>query len=366
MEAREPSLPGSGPNVHAVPSRKGQSFGERCRNTAIGLAAFVATCLCIHAVMPEPEITGVSSKLRYFAAHQDEFDTVFIGTSRVYYQVAPEIFDRATAEQGMPTRSFNLGVAGMHPPESFLLLERFLKLKPTHLKWVFLELEDVQAGWDPERRGTRRLVYWHDWRLTSMAIKKSINPDGNKPWYKVLPRFWSKTVALHLKLYAQNLTNVGGISDLNDLFSPPRDSEEAVHELGPRRNGYQAGHDAMRPEDVQDYTSKLARAAEDTDPRLIDPYAEAEYRSIAQAVRQHGATPVFLVPPNLPQNPVHFRESPAAPGEVIAFNDAKKYPGFYDPAVRYDTGHLSREGAETFSQVFAERFVAEVRAGEIR
>ncbi len=360
------SLPINPSARHRKRSAKGESFAERLRVTALGVAAFIATCLCIYALRPEPEITGVSSKLRYYAAHQDEFDTVFIGTSRIYYQVSPEIFDRAAAARGMPTRSFNLGVAGMHPPESFLLLERFLKLKPPKLKWVFLELEDVQAGWDPERRGTRRLVYWHNWRLTSLAIRKSINPAGDKPWYMVFFRCWSNTVALHLKLFLQNLANVGTISDLNDVFSPARDPDEAVHELGPRGDGYQAGHDAMPAEQVSDYTSKLARAVAESEPRPIDPYAEAEYRKVAQLVRAFGATPIFLVPPNLPQNPLRFREPPAVPGTIIAFNDVKMYPAFYDPAVRYDTGHLSWRGAETFSQAFAERFVSEVRAQEIR
>jgi len=56
---------------------------------ALGFVAFIGTCLLIDSLLPEPGITGVSSKLRYYEAHKDEFDAVFIGTSRIYHQVSP-------------------------------------------------------------------------------------------------------------------------------------------------------------------------------------------------------------------------------------------------------------------------------------
>lgn len=325
-------------------------------------------CLAIHALVPEPEITGVSPKLRYFKAHEDKFDTVFIGTSRVYYQIAPEIFDRAMAEHGTPTRSFNLGVAGMAPPESFLLLERFLALRPAKLKWVFIEFEPVQANWDPARRSTHRLLYWHNWRLTSIALRKAIDPRGTARSRKMLSRIWQarETVALHLKLFAQNMANVGAVTDFNDLFAAARHPDEGVHELGPRRDGYRPAGGPMPPDKIAEYTSALAEAAGEGKPKLMDPYAEHEYREVARSIRALGAVPVFLVAPLLQQAPFRFGEAAAAPGAVIEFNDARRYPEFYNPGVRFDKGHLSRQGAEIFSQVFAERFISELQAGEIR
>jgi hypothetical protein len=345
-----------------------QSFATRFRNTAIAVIAFVATCAGIHALLPEPEITGVSSKLRYYEAHKDEFDVVFIGTSRVYHQIAPEIFDRTLSAEGMPVRSFNLGVSGMHPPESFLLIERFLTLRPTKLKWVFIEFEEVEARWDQERRGTQRLLYWHNWRLTSMAIRKAVNATGEEPPTRVLGHCWKARtiIALHLKLFVQNLANVGRSSDLNDLFSEDRDPNEEVHELGARRDGYRSAGEPMPAEKVVEYANALAATRKHVEPRVIDPYAEQEYREAAKAIRRFGAVPVFLLPPKLPQTPLHFRKSLPEPGEIMAFNDAAAYPQLYDPAVRFDPGHLSRAGAEEFTEIFAHTFAAEVRAGKLR
>ena len=336
--------------------------------TAVGLGSFLATCLCIHAVLPLPEITGVSSKLRFYNAHRDEFDTVFIGTSRVYHQISPEIFDRTMAENGIPTRSFNLGVSGMHPPESFFVLERFLALKPSRLKWVFIEFEEVQAGWLVERRGTHRLLYWHNWHLTWMTIRKTIDPTGSDPFSKIAARLFQslEAVGLHLRLYAQHLANVGAASDVREALSVARHPDFIAGELGQRHDGYRPAGDPMTPEKVRDYTASLERAMTETMPQPIDPYAEEEYRKAARTIRGLGATPVFIIPPTLPQVPLQFRERPKPPGTVTAFNDAKAYPALYEPAIRFDKGHLSRAGAELFSKTLAETFATELRAGRIR
>lgn len=337
-------------------------------HAVIGVVAFVATALCLHALLPFPEITGVSSKLRFYDAHKDQFDTVFIGTSRVYHQISPEIFDRTMAASGMPARSFNLGVSGMHPPESFLVLERFLALRPTKLKWVLIEFEEVQASWSVERRGTHRLLYWHNWHLTSMAIRKTINPTGTEALHKTALRFLHSldTVGLHLHLFAQNLGNVGAAADVTDAVAIARHPNFVAYELGKRHDGYRPAGDPITADKVQEYRTSLAQAMKETTPQAIDPYAEEEYRKAARRIRAFGAIPVFVIPPTLPQIPLRFRESPEPPGAIMRFNDVGAYPAFYEPAVRFDKGHLSRAGAELYSEKLAQRFAAEVRAAKIR
>ena len=73
----------------------------------IALAAFVATSAVIHSLLPPMTPKGVAAKLKYFCEHKDEFDTVIVGTSQLYYAVSPKIFDATTRENGMPTRTFN-------------------------------------------------------------------------------------------------------------------------------------------------------------------------------------------------------------------------------------------------------------------
>src|SRR5213078_5314247 len=95
-------------------------------NVALCAAAFVCTCLVLHAFLPPPNSGDVSSKLRFFATHKDEFDTIFVGSSRIHNGVAPSIFDQVLAENGIPSRTFNFGGSGMYPPEEFHVLEQIL------------------------------------------------------------------------------------------------------------------------------------------------------------------------------------------------------------------------------------------------
>jgi len=116
------------PKVHVEPPAPHKPTGRKTviralTNTGIGAAAFLITCLILRVVLPFPEIDdGVSQKFRFFAAHKDEFDTLFIGSSRVYFQISPAIFDRVTRASGLPTHSFNFGIGGMYLPETSYLL----------------------------------------------------------------------------------------------------------------------------------------------------------------------------------------------------------------------------------------------------
>ena len=57
----------------------------------------------------------------------------------------------------------------MVPPEDGYVLERLLSARPRHLKWVFIELDELQTKRVPETEGTRRSLYWHDWKRTALV-----------------------------------------------------------------------------------------------------------------------------------------------------------------------------------------------------
>ena len=318
-----------------------------------------AACLFFHALLPAPAVNEVTSKLRFFAAHKDEFDTVFLGTSRFHYQVSPEIFDETTRAGGFATHTFNFGIDGMHPPESFYVIEQFLKLNPRRLHWVFLEFEDTQLKWTTAKRGTRRVVYWHDWKRTALALQKSLNQEGRSPLFRQIARVWParESLILHLGLYLQRFGNVGTASDLLGVRS-----EDDVAELGRRRDGYRASGGPMPAAQARDFAEKLAREVSHKQPGFVDPYAEAAYRDCARRIREAGALPIFVVTPVLSQSPLYFRNPPEPPGPIFAFNDAETFPQFYDPGTRLDESHLTRVSAEAFTRLLAERFTAEMPA----
>ncbi|HKP94023.1 MAG TPA: hypothetical protein VJS88_09015 [Chthoniobacterales bacterium] len=322
---------------------------------AIALAAFAATATFTHALLPPMIPKGVAAKLKFFSEHKDQYDTVIVGTSEVYYSVSPEIFDTTTRQSGMATRTFNFGIDAMHPPENFYVLDQILKTKPRNLKWVVLELGEVRARWF-SILGTQRAVYWHDWPRTKLTLTKAFNPRGNANWFIQLTRLWvaRRDLAANLALFAKQFTNAGRVAD----FLPAAEQErfaDAATELGPKRDGYRIAGAAMSAERAASFQERLAKEISEARPKPLDPATEQGYRQAAARIRAAGAKPIFVATPSIFQSRAQFTQAPPAP--VIAFNDARKFPEFYDAKVRIDDAHLTREGAEKFAATLAREFV---------
>jgi hypothetical protein len=335
-------------------------FFRRSAYGGIALVAFLATGALIHSLCPPVIPRSVAAKLEFFAGHKDEFDTLFLGTSSIYYSVSPEIFDRTTRENGLPTRTFNFGIDAMHPPENFYVLEQILKTKPRNLRWVFLETANVEMKLH-KVLGTERAVYWHDWPRTGLTLRKALDPRGDAKWYIKISRLWlaRRDLAAHLTLFAQRFANVGRAVE---LLSPRKGDLkfETEVELGPKRDGYRLAGVAMSPENAASFQKRLAQEIAEARPQPLDPYAEQAYRHFAGRIRGVGATPLFVVPPLIFQSPVTFRESPA-PGPLLSFNDAQIYPMLFDTKVRIDDVHLTDEGAAEFTRLLAQEFVRQMR-----
>src|SRR5947207_705973 len=157
--------------------RAGSSLSRGVLNAGIAVLAFILTCVGLNAYLPFPEIDVVSLKLRFFQQHRDDFDTVFIGSSRIRHQISPAIFDRTMRSAGFLTRTFNFGVNAMVPPEDGYVLERLLHGRPRHLRWVFIELDELQTKRIPATEGTRRSLYWHDPKRTSLVLRAILDAD---------------------------------------------------------------------------------------------------------------------------------------------------------------------------------------------
>jgi hypothetical protein len=327
---------------------------------AIALAAFIATSAAIHTLLPPIIPKGIAAKFKFFSEHKDEFDTLIVGTSRLYYSISPEIFDTATRENGLPTHTFNFGVDGMHPPENFYVLEQILKTKPRNLKWVVLEMGDIQTRWD-NILGTQRAVYWHDWPRTALTLKKAMNPRSETSWPVKVARLWlaKRDLISNLSLFAKQFTSVGRAAE----FLPSEKRElfrEADSELGPHHDGYRLAGDAMPPDRAALFQQRLAQEISEARQKFLDPATEQGYRKSAAQIREAGAAPLFVVAPVIFQQIPRFRKAPA-PAPLVSFNDARKFPQFYDTRVRIDDAHLTNAGAAEFTRLLAQEFVRRMR-----
>lgn len=346
-------------------------------NSAIAATAFLITCIALRAVLPFPEIDGgVSQKFRFFAAHKDEFDTLFIGSSRIYFQISPALFDRVTRERGLPTHSFNFGIGGMYLPETSYLLEQILNLKPRNLKWVFIEYDEMQTQWSPENQTSRRALYCADWTRVSLLLRKLTDagtasfwrPNPTKLREIVLRQNDEKNTRSLLTFYAgqleKNYTNVARAADVLEYFLGRDTKERRKRYLGMASDGYVTRANQMSPEQVAEYERGLAAALAQTDTHPLSPYAVEAYRQCAQEVRKIGAMPIFLITPSTTQLNV-ATEHIGLTGLVMAFNNPRTYPSLYQSSAHRDGLHLTKSGAEEFTRIVAANFVHLAPAGGI-
>ena len=326
-------------------------------NGGLCLAVFGLACLIYHALLPFPDMAEVRTKLDYFSRHRDEFDAVFIGSSRIYHQVLPELFDRTAQEGGRKIRSFNFGIDALVPPESFYIVDKILEHKPPGLRWVFVELYPLSAQIDSGERGTAREVYWHDWERTRWACRRAAQSFGAPaPSQRAAAR---GLIAVHCRLLLKNYANIGRGFDWMKYRKHKKSERWLAQELGPKLDGYLPNPDKPQTAAFRDGMGKLTVKLLKNRGREVnaDSLTEQAFAGIAQRIKAANATPVFVIAPTATKLPEYFagREAPAP---VLAFNAPDIFPALYRVGNRHDYDHLNASGAAEFTRLLAERFAA--------
>lgn len=312
------------------------------------LLAAASTAAFIDGSLPFPSVPEIAPRFRYFAAHKDEFDTIFIGSSRIRHQVIPEQFDREAGEQGKAVHSFNLGYSGMWPPESLYYLRQVLALRPQRLRWIFMELMDYRFGQVEGQATTMRSVYWHDAKHTRMAARLVL--ESRLPVVEKC-----QLIAGHATLFLQRMTHLGrGAEWVQARYFPEKKKSDSGWV---KRKGFDPEPPGEWSEGTKAEYERQVRAFEQT-PQIerVRPGFASALQEINRQVENTGAKLIFIVPPTVrPEE--HFAAAPTAVTGFLAFDHPTEYPRLYLPELHYDPGHLNEAGAREFTSLLAQRFV---------
>jgi len=334
------------PAADAPISTPRQSPGRNVLNVTIFLLVLGVSCVALGRFQPFWPVPNVVQRFQYFTAQMEKFDTIFIGSSRILNQVIPRQFDAENAARGVSTHSLSLGYSGMWPPESYYFLRQLLAQHPRHLRWVVIELMDDRFV--PMERGTPtlRMVYWHDWKHTGMAIRFVM--ESSKPLLEK-----AQQLAWHTGLFLHRMANAGrGVDWWRAIFFPKKDKADKswIETAGfyPVKVG-QWGARARA-----DFAQEILAFQQSPLQRLRPGLASA-VRDLIGEVRRAGAEPVFVLPPSV--RPEEKLGEGWPPGTVVwAFNDPAEYPRLFLPELRHDLTHLDEDGAREFTSLLAQRF----------
>jgi hypothetical protein len=334
------------------------------------LAAFVVAAVALSLWAPWPEEYGYAAKMRYFEEHKDEFDVVYLGSSRVFRGIDPRIVDAELAAAGVPCRSFNLAVGGMGAFETDYLLQRIAGMKPARLRWVIFE----GLAFDPtfirtENVHAARTVFWHTPAETKYALQATSRLETSL--------FDKLSLAVtHLQLLLWKYANYGnGQSYVAAITGENRDPYGRA--LTPDQlddgRGYQSlemlsdkSDEVLRENLLSNKAGIEAQIAEMTAQRARRPdlsdYDLDALHEQHRAARDMNARLVYLL----------FAAVPA-PFEILALHergdipllfdyyDPERYPRLFDLTLYFDAGHFNREGAALFSKLLAASLAAEMK-----
>lgn len=322
------------------------------RNALLFAACLLLTASVLRAATSP---TPAGTRAEWAHEHPDAYDTLFVGSSRTARQISPETFDRAMAEQGLATRSFNLGYPSLWPPEDGYLLERTLAGRQVPLRFLIVECNPIRLGVPPELFDTARGVHWHDLARMRVIWRHIVAISGERPQPRSRTgnvRRQLPVIRQHLRHWAWNALRLGRGAELFQAALGP--GGERLEALGPRGDGY-VPHVRARDGIAADARSGYERAVVETPTgagrlRRGDAESQAELRRKRALAARYAAELILVAPPVTGPT---FAPSPDPSQVFLDLSDPLRYPELFAPANRFDAGHLNARGAEVFSRLLA-------------
>jgi hypothetical protein len=320
------------------------------------------------------------TKNLYYNANQAKYNTAIVGGSLSYRHINSTQFDSLNRAHGLETSTFNLGVDGNNHIKQVILMDRLLNQKNSNLKYIFFALSS-DSYFEERNLHTKKFITWIDWKSMVYAIKVTMASDA--------PFKTRLTVSYQYVLsWVENQLNAGMglhlVNYLNDERKSKALKPKALLELGENADGFKP---YFYPEDVDSaalpYDDQLLvwsyrhfkRHPEMMDS-IFQTYKEEysnyqpgkgfvnqamldKYLSLIKKAEKKGIQIIVLLPARSRLSYDLFLPIYDALPEKnkISLGDIYKYPEFYTHEHTFNFYHMNVEGADLYTQAFAEEFL---------
>lgn len=329
--------------------------------TAIGLSN------TLRYVSPEPYIPVLSDKIHYFQEHKNEFDVIFIGSSHVYRNINPIVFDTELSKHNFNYKSFNFGVSSMNLIEQRFLLQTIINEKPKNLKYIFVE-PLLELNLALKNLETTRVSYFSNWQNTSFAITYIFNLQKSL-FYKI-----NQARAFTLA-FMRHLFNVGTLS--SKIFDSTSINDTGELKLA---NFSQQGFFALddeRDESLEQNRQNFLKTVDKYQHLLTQNYSISKSRKhllshmqlnvlkeMQENVSQINAQIVFMITPGFTNINHASQVADTLKAKTVNYSLFNYYQGqgndfkeIYQQQYWFDEFHLNKAGAKVFSARVAKDFV---------
>lgn len=307
-----------------------------------------------------------SSKVQFLNKADDHnYNTFFFGSSLVYRQIDPYVFDSTlNSHEKKTSHSFNLGAPATFNPQSYYLYDHFLKSPASkNTKYCFIELRDVDLFNDYFLH-QERATYWQNYPDLKF-IFNSIYSNPNLKAKRKLHSYRNYSISylekiFHLGHFGQQINSPSYYSDdyvgVSGFFPL---EVELTSTRDPRvKNSLQSRKKAIIMD--SSLVSKRKR-------RIIEEYADTrEYfddlhlKRINEMIEESidkGIHLTFIISPRYANREILNLSSRILSNHVIDMANPGKFSSLYDLENSFDVSHLNTKGAREYTRLLAEEFL---------
>ena len=336
--------------------------GQKGLVHALGLvglfaATFVPVCVVLSLVLranaPPPEMIVLSPKLDVYREAPENYDTVFVGTSRTLYHVVPETIESAAHAEGCETpRVFNFGVHGLNGAEQDWLIAQVLDIGGAHIRTVVLE-DPLPESRSFSEVSSSRQRFFHGPANYADTLQSIASFPESVPKRLFRVGVFAYGTAYDLsgvgRAAEQAFPELAETEDARSTFRAER-GFEALDEIADP--GILARHQAFVDAPEQ-FDASLEKYHWNDSPNLA---ARAEYLiGKLRRLEERGLSTALYVSPDpqeLDRTPqVGARvASLASDLPVLNYNRPDLYPDLFERAIWHDLSHVNRAGAVLLSE----------------
>jgi len=308
-----------------------------------------------------------STKIQFLEKNnQIEYNAFFFGSSRVYRQIDPEIFDSTfNSISKEKLSSFNLGASATFNPQSYYLFEKFLNSALSkNAKYCFIELMRVDLLSDYFMH-EERTSYWQNYS-DILFVGKSIYSNKQLGLKYKIKGGLNYSVSymeniLHLGHFRNQIINSNYYDDKylgirRDGFFPLDYDYETTKDETVKNHLYERKQSILeKPELIDSRKLKISNSYDN----ISNNYDKVNLNRILELIqksKQKGVELIFIVSPrNGNQQLINLsRQIPEK--NIIDMSNPQNYPVLYNYENSFDVGHLNSKGAVLYSKMLAIEF----------
>ena len=324
--------------------------------------------LAVKVLLPLPYYWGnpwFKAKIEFLGNNSiDELpNTFFFGSSRVYRQIDPSIYDNTFSNLSEhPVRSFNLGAPATFCPQTYYLFENFIDTKEaSNAKFIFMELMDIDLI-NKDLLHQDRTIYWQN-HSDFFFVLNSVYTNDNVSFIRKIGYTYRYGISV-----IENAFNVGFYCHI--IVKKDLNREEY---LGKNKNGYYPLQEELSFSTEQTIKENLMlRESSLTDDTIslainrafsiqnftaanigVDQVHLERIRKLIQMSDNLDIELIFIISPRTSSPGLVALYNSIDPQHKLELSNASVYPQLYLMENTFDIDHLNTQGSELYTKILA-------------